>query len=115
MNGVMANTCMRKDVLLRRGCANDFGVRWQERIPGEGTREKDLTGWSATLEMSYMGETVYSQPCMATQHGLVIAEVPSSAFDGSDWASRASGEYRISATEPDGETYAVMEGLWHLS
>lgn len=115
MYGVMANTCMRKDVVLRRGCANTFGVRWRERVPGEGAREKDLMGWSAYLEMSYMGEPVYGQQCMATAHGLVVAEIPSSAFSGSSWDARASGEYRITASEPGGDTYAVMEGLWHLT
>lgn len=115
MQGVMANSCARADVLLRRGCANCFGARWSERIPGEGVAEKDLSGWSGTLEMSYAGESVYTQPCATTMHGLVYAEIPGSAFADASWDGRASGDYRITATGPDGEARAVIEGVWHMS
>lgn len=114
MQGVMANACSRADVLLRRGCANVFGARWSERIPGEGVVEKDLSEWSGALEMSYAGESVYTQQCVTTMRGLCYADVPDTAFSSSEWDGRASGDYRITATDPEGTTHAVIEGVWHM-
>lgn len=116
INGVLAECAGRGDLLLLRGITNRWAVTW-ERDAGSGFEPVDLTDYLCTFEMRLAGSdtVVYSRACDAHGvDGVAAIFIPSDAFTDPVWASRRSGEWRMTATQGD-ITELLGSGYWHLS
>jgi hypothetical protein len=103
----------RGDVLLHRGSDERVGVLWQESLYDNSYTGVDLTGWSATFQMSCGGDVVYSLACTTTSDGYAWAEIPASAFTDGKWLSMMSGTWKITAINADA-TEILGNGYYQL-
>lgn len=116
MSGVLAETSGRGDILLLRGITNRLAVTWQ-RDSGSGFQPVDLTDWACRFELRVSGsdDVVYSRACDAHGvDGIAAVYIPPDVFATPVWASRRSGEWRMTASKND-VTELLGSGYWHLS
>lgn len=116
MSGVIAENTGRGDILLRRGVTNRLAVTWQQDSGG-GFQPVDMTDYACMFELYLPGGSspVYSRPCDAHGvDGMAAVYIPSAAFQDAVWATRASGEWRMTASKGD-VAELLGSGYWHLA
>jgi hypothetical protein len=116
MSGVLAETDGRGDILLLRGITNRLAVRWQ-RDSGSGFQPVDLTDYVCTFELRPpgSGDVAYSRACDAHGiDGIAAVYIPPDAFTATAWATRRSGEWRMTASN-GGTTELLGWGYWTLA
>lgn len=109
----------RLDVRLVRGDSERLGGRWRQRYPDSTVKAVDLSSWSGVVELRSPdgSELWYSRACgEMTSDGYAIADIPPSAFTDAIWASRRSGQWKVTVTLPDCGTKRTLGwGYYALS
>lgn len=115
---VLGRKVGRADIRLIRGDTERVGVRWRQRNCRTGqVTPVDVSQWTARLVMTSPDgqETWYETPCdELTNDGLVACTIPATAFTGSLWALRPTGQWKIIATQRGGVTRTLAWGYWTL-
>lgn len=117
---VMGTKVGRLDIRLVRGDSQRVGGRWRRHNGRTGaTVPVDLTAWGGVLELRSPdgGEQWYAQACQTmSDDGYAIADIPSAALTGDEWATRRSGQWKISVTNTNtGTRKTIGWGYWTLS
>lgn len=87
----------RRDIVIRRGVSERFGVLWEEDA-GTGFAPVDLSGWVCTFRLfSPMGELWLEKAAFGGVDGVALATVSPGDLSDDVWASRGAGQWTLSA------------------
>lgn len=106
----------RQDIILRRGVTDSLAVSWMRSSDGGATFQPvDLSAWTGALELlSTGGEVWLSKPVMLDEFGMATVAVDPADTSDLVWAGRASGVWRIDATDVDGYVERLASGYFFL-
>ncbi len=96
-----------------RGGDGKIAVEWHEKIDGS-YEPKDLSGWSATLQMESLGEVFYQAECVCCPKGVIVAKIPASVIQSGEWGSRLDGTWRIIGYGPEERQEVIGMGYYTI-